>query len=73
MELLSAEELEEWIREEYCSLSGKPLTDEYMDFAVIQQFDHGGMSSVGVDNTWWMEEGISLLKSRLNQYINRTE
>ena len=38
---------------------------EYMDFAVIDQFAHGGMSSGGVDNLWWMETGIPLLKNRL--------
>lgn len=65
MEIISPEELEKWIKEEYLSLSGKPLTDEYIDFAVIEQFAHGGMSSGGFDNTWWMEEGIPLLKSRL--------
>ena len=65
MEIISPEELEEWIKEEYLSLSGKPLTDEYMDFAVIKQFAHGGMSSGGVDNRWWMEKGILLLKNRL--------
>ena len=65
MEIISPEELEEWIKEEYLSLSGKPLTDEYMDFAVIKQFAHGGMSSGGVDNRWWMEKGIPLLKNRL--------
>ena len=52
-------------KQEYLSLSGKPLSDEYMDFAVIEQFAHGGMSSGGVDNLWWTEEGIPLLKSRL--------
>ena len=36
-----------------------------MDFAVIKQFAHGGMSSGGVDNRWWTEEAIPLLKSRL--------
>ena len=41
------------------------LTDEYMDFAVIKQFAHGGMSSGGVDNRWWRRKGIPLLKSRL--------
>ena len=46
--------------------AGKPLTDEYGDFAVIGQFAHGGMSSGGVDNLWWTEEGIPLLKSRLS-------
>ena len=51
------------------SLSGKPLTDEYMDFAVIKQFAHGGMSSGGVDNRWWMREGIPLLKSRLSELL----
>lgn len=65
MEIISPEELEEWIKEEYLSLSGKPLTDKYMDFVVIKQFAHGGMSSGGVDNRWWMEKGIPLLKNRL--------
>lgn len=65
MYILSPDELEQWIKEEYLSLSGKPLTDEYMDFAVIKQFAHGGMSSGGVDNRWWMRKGIPLLKSRL--------
>ena len=65
MDMISADELEKWIKEEYLSLSGKPLTDEYMDFAVIEQFAHGGMSSGGVDNEWWVDEGIPLLKSRL--------
>lgn len=65
MELLSPDELEAWIREEYRSVSGKALTDQYGDFAVVRQFAHGGMSSGGVDNLWWLEEGIPLLKSRL--------
>ena len=65
MEMMSPDELETWIKEEYLALSGKPLTDQYMDFAVIKQFAHGGMSSGGVDNCWWTEEGIPLLKSRL--------
>ena len=43
----------------------KILTDKYMDYAVIEQFAHGGMSFGGVDNEWWMNEGIPLLKSRL--------
>ena len=65
MDMLSPDELENWIKREYLSLAGKELTDKYMDFAVIAQFAHGGMSSGGVDNVWWMEEGIPLLKSRL--------
>ena len=65
MDIVSPAELEKWIKEEYFSLSGKALTDEYGDFAVIEQFAHGGMSSGGVDNEWWMNEGIPLLKSRL--------
>ena len=65
MEPLSPDELEKWIKEEYRSLSGKPLSDKYMDFAVIEQFSHGGMSSGGVDNRWWIDTGIPLLKSRL--------
>ncbi len=65
MDVITPDELEAWIGEEYLSLSGKPLTGKYMDFAIIEQFEHGGMSSGGVDNTWWTREGIPLLKSRL--------
>jgi len=65
MDIISPDELEKWIKEEYYSLSGKLMTDQYGDFAVIDQFAHGGMSSGGVDNLWWIEEGIPLLKSRL--------
>lgn len=65
MDIISPDELEKWIKEEYFSLSGKVLTDKYMDYAVIKQFAHGGMSSGGVDNRWWMREGVPLLKSRL--------
>ena len=65
MDLISPDELEKWIKEEYLSVSGKALTDKYMDFAVVKQFAHGGMSSGGVDNRWWVDTGIPLLKSRL--------
>ena len=65
MDIISPDELEEWIKKEYFSLSGKAMTGEYGDFAVIEQFAHGGMSSGGVDNGWCMETGIPLLKSRL--------
>lgn len=65
MDIISLDELEKWIKEIYFSLSGKVMTDKYGDFAVIEQFAHGGMSSGGVDNLWWIEEGIPLLKSRL--------
>ena len=67
MDIISPEELEKWIKEEYLSLSGKNLTEKYMDFAVIEQFAHGGMSSGGVDNMWWTEEGIPMLKERLGK------
>ena len=63
--------LEAWIREEYLSVSGKPLTGDYMDFAVVEQFKHGGMSSGGVDNLWWVKKGIPLLKSRLKELSGR--
>ena len=65
MDILSPDGLENWIKNEYHLLSGKAMTDKYGDFAVIEQFAHGGMSSGGVDNLWWIEEGIPLLKSRL--------
>ena len=67
MDIISPDELEKWIKEEYLSVSGKELTDIYEDFAVVEQFAHGGMSSGGVDNLWWVKEGIPLLKSRLRQ------
>ncbi len=65
MDILSPDEPETWIKREYFSLSRKPLTDTYMDFAVTEQLRHSGMRSGNVDNRWWMEEGIPLLKSRL--------
>ena len=65
MDVISPDELEEWIKAEYLAVSGKPLTDKYGDYAIVEQFAHGGMSSGGVDNLWWIEEGIPLLKSRL--------
>ena len=65
MEPVSPDELEAWIRQEYFSVAGKALTDQYGDFAVVRQFAHGGMSSGGVDNLWWINEGLPLLKSRL--------
>lgn len=67
MEVLSPGELEEWIKKEYLTVSGKALTNEYGDFAVVKQFAYGGMSSGGLDNEWWMQEGIPLLKSRLEK------
>ena len=63
MDIISPDELEEWIKKEYFSLSGKEMTPG--GCAVIEQFAHGGMSSGGVDNDWWLENGIPLLKSRL--------
>ena len=65
MDIISCDEFEKWIKQEYLTLAGKALTDKYMDFAVIEQFAHGGMSSGGVDNRWWIRKGIPLLKSRL--------
>ncbi|MBQ1334049.1 MAG: MobA protein [Clostridia bacterium] len=65
MDIISPDELEEWIKREYLSVSGKALTDKYGDYAVVKQFAHGGMSSGGVDNLWWLDEGIPLLKKRL--------
>lgn len=67
MDWLSPAELEQWIKEEYRAVSGKPMTDRYGDFAVVEQFAHGGMSSGGVDNLWWIETGIPLLQSRLKK------
>lgn len=68
IDTMSPDEMEKWIKREYLSLSGKIMTDKHGDFAVIEQFAHGGMSSGCVDNVWWTEEGIPLLKSRLTTF-----
>ena len=41
MDLISPDELEKWIKEEYLSVSGKALTDKYMDFAVSSSLPTG--------------------------------
>ena len=63
MDIISPDELEKWVKDEYAVLAEKPFMEE--DYAVIEQFKHGGMSSGGIDNTWWADNGIPLLKSRL--------
>ena len=63
MDIISPDELDKWIQDEYFALAGKAMTEK--DCAVIEQFAHGGMSSGGVDGAWWIETGIPLLKSRL--------
>ena len=73
MDIIPPDALEVWIKKEYFSLSGKKLTDRYQDFAVIEQFAHGGMSSGGVDNVWWVETGIPLLKKRLTNLLYGAE
>lgn len=70
MDALTPDELEQWIKDEYYSLSGKVMTDKFEDSAIIEQFAHGGMSSGAIDNVWWMEQGIPLLKSRLISITN---
>ena len=65
MDIVSPDELEKWIKKEFFSVAGKELTDRPGDIAVIERFAHKGMSSGGVDNLWWIETGIPLLKSRL--------
>ena len=65
IDIISADELERWIKGVYFSLSGKIMTDKDDDSAVIEQFAYGGMSSGCICGKWWMEEGIPLLKSRL--------
>ena len=61
--LISSNDLEEWIKKEHFKLSGQEMTVESMAF--VEEFAHGGMSSGGISCSWWIETGISLLKSRL--------
>ena len=50
-DIISPGEPESRIKNEYISLSGKPLTGRYMDIAVTERFAHGGISSGGIYNT----------------------
>ena len=60
---MTAEKLEEWIKEEHLKLTGEELT---MDSSVyIEEFAHGGMSSGVVYGEWWLTIGIPMLKNRL--------
>ncbi len=65
MELCSPEELEAWIRREHAALSGEEMTEN--SIVRVEQFAHGGMSSGGISGQWWTEDGLPLLKSRLER------
>ena len=59
----SPEALEAWIKREFLVVSGEELTPATM--VRVEQFEHGGMSSGGLDGEWWLEQGIPMLKERL--------
>ena len=63
MDMLTPAELEQWIKDEYYSLNGEEMTE--ISQTHVEQFAHGGMSSGYVCGSWWIEDGIPLLKSRL--------
>ena len=67
MDCFSLEELESWIKYEYGSLAGQPMTGEPTDMVYVEQFSHGGMSAGCLYGKWWSETGIPLLKSRLQK------
>ena len=67
IEIASPDDLEKWIKKEHLALSGEEMTEGSM--VRIEEFAHGGMSSGGVCGTWWSEEGIPLLKSRLSKLV----
>lgn len=56
------EKLEALVKEEFKALTGEEFNG--IDMVKIERFAHGGMSSGGVDENWWAETGIPLLKSR---------
>lgn len=60
---MSADKIEQWIKEEHKNLTGQELTEE--SYIYVEQFAHGGMSSGMVYGEWWITTGIPLLKSRL--------
>lgn len=59
----SGEDLEAWIKSEFKKLTAKDLTADTTGH--VKEFEHGGMSSGGIDGNWWIEEGIPLLRDRL--------
>ena len=67
MGFLPPDELGEWIKREYFSVSGEELTDHSM--VRVERFAHGGMSSGGLAGNWWCEVGIPLLQSRLERLL----
>ncbi len=53
-----ADDLEEWVKQEYFNIVKKELDYESIDY--VEQFENSG-----IDGTWWLDKGIPLLKSRL--------
>ena len=65
MDLMSPEELENWIKKEHLDLSGVELSAS--STGIVEEFSHGGMSSGGLAGDWWVETGIPLLQERLTE------
>ena len=67
MDIISEDELEQWIKDEHLALTGKAMTGGINDYGYVEQFSHGGMTSGGISGYWWIEKGIPLLRKRLRE------
>lgn len=62
----STEELVRMIKTEYQAITGQPLEND--DYAYVEEFAHGGMSSGLVCPKYWREAAIPLLVERYVKY-----
>ena len=64
-------QLEDLINGEYERLTGEALTPDSRPF--VPEFSHGGISSGSLSGKWWLEQGIPLLRARLEKTNTRFE
>ena len=62
-ENLTADNIEDWIKEEHLKLTGEELTEDSSVY--VEEFAEGGMSSGIITGDWWIVTGIPILKSRI--------
>lgn len=62
-ELLSPEELEQWIATQHLALTGKEF--ERFGITHVAQFEHGERGSDIIGGPWWNSTGIPFLQARL--------
>ncbi len=63
LDIITPDELEKWIKEEFKKITGEELTERCQPH--VEKFEYGGMSSGMLSGEWWIRTGIPLLKKRL--------